>query len=103
MECAYVYYRIDPAQAALAAGRVDALLGAMAEHCGPPPRRMIRCNDPATWMEIFEGIADFKRFEAALNACAETFNCAAFTRGDRHLECFVPANPTTPPVNGPGR
>lgn len=98
MECAYVYYRIDPAQAALAAGRVDALLGAMAEHCGPPPRRLIRCDDPATWMEIFEGIADFKRFEAALNACAETFNCAAFTRGDRHLECFVPANPTTPPV-----
>jgi hypothetical protein len=75
----------------------------MAEHCGPPPRRLIRCDDPATWMEIFEGIADFKRFEAALNACAETFNCAAFTRGDRHLECFVPANPTTPPANGPGR
>jgi hypothetical protein len=103
VKCAYVYYRVDPAQAALAAGRVDALLGAMAEHCGPPPRRLIRCDDPAIWMEIFEGIADFKRFEAALNACAETFNCAAFTRGDRHLECFVPANPTTPPVNGPGR
>jgi hypothetical protein len=54
-------------------------------------------------MEIFEGIADFKRFEAALTACAENFNCAAFTQGDRHLECFVPANPTTPPMNGPGR
>jgi ABC-type amino acid transport substrate-binding protein len=95
VKCAYVYYRIDPAQAALAAGRVDALLAAMAEHCGPPPRRLIRCDDPATWMEIFEGIADFKRFEAALNASAQTFNCAAFTRGDRHLECFVPANAAT--------
>jgi hypothetical protein len=102
VKCAYVYYRIDPAQAALAAGRIDALLGAMAEHCSQPPRRLIRCDDSATWMEIFEGIADFKRFEAALNAGAQTFNCAAFTRGDRHLECFVPASPATSCSAAPG-
>lgn len=89
MKSAYVYYRIDPRQAALAEARVDALLGVMARHCGAPPRRLARCGDPATWMEVYEGIADFERFEAALGAAAEAHDCVAFTLGARHLECFV--------------
>lgn len=91
MKGAYIYYRIDAAQAALAADRIDALLGTMAGHCSRPPQRLIRCDDPTTWMEIYEGIADLAGFEAALNAAAQAFNCAAFTRGERHLECFAPA------------
>jgi len=85
---AYVYYRIDPAQADLAAARIDALLDAMTVHCSRPPRRMSRCDDPETWMEVYEGIADFAAFAAALNAAALPLGCAAFTRGERHLECF---------------
>ncbi|OZA13947.1 MAG: DUF4936 domain-containing protein [Hydrogenophilales bacterium 17-62-8] len=88
MSSAYVYYRIDPAQADLAAARIDALLDAMAAHCRHPPRRMSRCDGPETWMEIYEGIADFAAFAAALNAAALPLGCAAFTRGERHLECF---------------
>jgi len=85
---AYVYYRIDPAQADLAAAWIDALLDAMAVHCRRPPRRMSRCDDPETWMEIYEGIADFAAFAAAQEAAVQAFNCAAFTRNERHLECF---------------
>jgi hypothetical protein len=90
---AYVYYRVDPAQATLATERIDALLGALAGHCRPPPRRLVRCDDPTTWMEIYEGIADFAAFAAALDAAARTIDCAAFTLGERHLECFTQAAP----------
>ena len=93
MKFAYVYYRIDPAQAALAAERIEALLHAMLPHCSTPPRRLRRCEDAETWMEIYEGMADFAAFSAALNAAARTFDCAAFIRGERHLECFCAPEP----------
>ena len=90
MRNAYVYYRIDPAQAALAAARIDALLDLMEEHCSKPPRRLARCDDAATWMEIYEDIADYAAFAAAMDAAVRAVDCAAFTRGQRHLECFSP-------------
>ena len=93
MKCAYVYYRVAPAQAERAAERIDALLATLEGHCRLPPRRLVRCDDSATWMEIYEGIADFAAFDAALNAAARTFDCATFTLGERHLECFTQAAP----------
>jgi len=84
----YVYYRIDPAQATLAATRIDALLVAMASHCQQPPRRLGRCDDPGTWMEIYEGIADFETFSDVLNCAERASNCTEFTAGERHRECF---------------
>jgi hypothetical protein len=92
---AYVYYRIDSEQTALAAARIDALLGAMALHCDTPPRRLSRCDDTTTWMEVYEGIADFAAFATALDAAAQTFDCSTFTRGERHLECFRAPDPAT--------
>jgi hypothetical protein len=91
----YVYYRIDPAQAMLAAARIDALLDTMAAHCATPPRRLQRCDDASTWMEVYEGIVDRTVFVAALDAAVATQGCAAFIQGDRHLECFAEAD-TTP-------
>jgi hypothetical protein len=85
---AYLYYRIDPARADLAASRIDSLLNTMARHCCQPPRRLHGCNDPHMWMEIYEGIADFAAFATALSSAIEAFDCAAFTLGERHLECF---------------
>lgn len=93
MTCAYVYYRVAPAQATQAAERIDALLGTLEGHCRQPPRRLVRCDDSATWMEIYEGIADFAAFVAALDAATRAFDCAAFTLGERHLECFTQAVP----------
>ncbi|HEX5675221.1 MAG TPA: DUF4936 family protein [Azonexus sp.] len=88
MKCAYIYYHIDPEQAGLAAAQVDALLTTLAAHCSQPPRRLNRCDDPTTWLEIYEGIADFAAFASALGEAALDLNCAAFTRDERHLECF---------------
>jgi hypothetical protein len=87
---AYLYYRIDPAQEAMAADRIDALLGEMAGHCARPPRRFCRCDDPVVWMEVYEGIADYAAFSAALDAAVYGFGCAGFIQGERHLECFTP-------------
>ncbi len=95
MTCAFVYYRIDPAQAGLAAARIDALLHTMAGHCSQPPHRLKRCDDPATWMEIYQGIADFAIFTTALNSAVRAFDCATFVQGERHLECF--SEPVTAP------
>jgi hypothetical protein len=88
VKCAYIYYHIDPAQAGLAAAQVDALLATLAAHCSQPPRRLNRCDDPTTWLEIYEGIADFAAFASALGEATLDLNCAAFTRDERHLECF---------------
>lgn len=88
MKSVYVYYRVDPARTELAAARVDALLGSLAAHCSQPPRRLSRCGDAATWMEIYEGIADLAAFAAALEVAVADLGCAAFTVGERHLECF---------------
>ena len=89
MKQAYIYYRIDPEQADLASACIASLLTAMAKHCSQPPRRLIRCDDPSTWMEVYEGIADFPAFSIALKQAALEFDCVAFTDGDRHLECFA--------------
>lgn len=89
MHSVYVYYRIDPAQVELAAKRIDALLQDVAAHCGAPPRRLNRCNDKATWMEVYENVLDFEGFLAALNVAVDSRQCAAFTLGERHLECFT--------------
>jgi hypothetical protein len=93
--CAFVYYRIDPAQASLAAARIDELLITMGGHCSQPPQRLNRCDDPTTWMEIYLGIADFATFTTALSSAAQAFGCAEFVQGERHLECF--SAPVTAP------
>jgi len=86
---AYVYYRVAPARAALAAPRIDALLAALAPHCSTPPRQLVRCEDVTTWMEVYEGIADWPGFEAALHTQLAALGIPELLDGPRHLECFV--------------
>lgn len=94
MRHAYVYYRIDLTQASLASRQADALLLAMAMYCGQHPHRMQRCDDPATWMEIYPDISNFVAFSTALEAAIQTMGYAEFILGERHLECFTaPAIP----------
>lgn len=88
MRAAYIYYRVDPACTDAAAQGVDAVLRAMQAFCGPPPRVMRRCDDPATWMEIYEDIADWPAFLAALERATSQAGIASCLAGDRHLECF---------------
>ncbi|MEW6416290.1 MAG: DUF4936 family protein [Pseudomonadota bacterium] len=94
MSHAYIYYRVDAAQAARAATRVDALLRALAPYCGKQPRRLVRCDDASTWMEIYEDIDDWQAFETALQGRLDALEIAGLLDGPRHLERFVaPADP----------
>ena len=88
MRHVYIYYRIDPIHADEAASRIDALLDAMAVHCARTPRRLSRCDAPATWMEIYEDIANFAMFSAELKRAVEAHGCSDFIQDVRHLECF---------------
>lgn len=102
MKHAYVYYRIDPAQADLAATRIDALLPMLARYCSHPPRLLQRCDDPLMWMEIYEGITDLAAFSHAMDQAVLDSDCAGHTLGKRHLECFsAPDRPyKTPDLPG---
>jgi hypothetical protein len=93
MQDVYVYYRVDEHQLETATARVDALLRALAPHCVRRPRRAARCDDAATWMEIYEGIDDFAAFSATLAERVQALACTAFIRGERHVECFRAAAP----------
>ena len=88
MRHVYVYYRIDPIHADLAAQQVDALLQAMRPHCGSAPRLMKRCDDATTWMETYEGIAQLEAFLTALDETVDTLGLNALIPAARHLECF---------------
>lgn len=92
MQHVYVYYRVDRSQASLAARQIDRLLLAMTPYCGQPPRRLARCDDPSTWMEIYEKIARLEPFLAALQTAVEAYGCNAFICEGRHLECFSDAS-----------
>lgn len=89
MRHAYIYYRVDAAQASAAAERIDSLLRAMTPHCGMPPRRLVRCDDATTWMEVYEDIADWPAFEAALQNGLAALALPELLAGQRHLECFI--------------
>lgn len=62
----YVYYRVVIAETARVRAVLEAVQAALGEDTGVRGR-LLRCSDdPSTWMEIYEGVADPPRFEAAL-------------------------------------
>jgi hypothetical protein len=89
----FVYYRIDPTQAAAAARAVDALLVQLAPYCDTPPRRLARCDEPELWMEVYEGIVDFASFARQLDEAVRVLDCHRFIEGERHLESFCVPQP----------
>ena len=86
----YVYYHVADELVARAETQIDALLASLTPHC-TGARRARRCDDATTWMEVYEGIDTLAPFMAVLDAAVESFDCAEFTRGERHVECFVRA------------
>jgi hypothetical protein len=84
----YIYYRIDPAQLVTAARAVDSLLAALAPYCKSMPRRLARCDEPALWMEIYEGITDIAAFTQHLDTTLRLLHPHQFIVGERHLERF---------------
>ena len=86
----YVYYRVA-ADAAAARATVAVLMSEVETATGVVGRLLVRCDDPATWMEVYEPIEDTKRFSLTLAALVAQHGVAAIAAdGHRHTECFAP-------------
>ena len=94
MTCSYfIYYRAAAAEGELRAA-VGAMQQALAQETGVAGRLMRRADDPATWMEVYEPVADPSRFERSLAAAVAHFAVERLLAADarRHIERFVSAN-----------
>ena len=78
----YVYYRVDPARLGELRVAVERLFRSIERETGVRGRWMHRRDDPATYMEVYEEVADASRFEAILSSEAKSFSCV------RKIECF---------------
>ena len=81
----YVYYKADPSRLTELRAAVEALFDAVEQACGVRGRWMRRRDDPTTYMEVYEGVADEAAFEALLERAGaglgaqrriERFTCA---------------------------
>lgn len=87
----YVWYRIEGDPAAVRRS-VDGVLRDIALQCGVKGRVLVRRDDPRTWMEIYEKVADTAAFEVALQAAVQRHAAASHAEGGRrHVEAFVAA------------
>jgi hypothetical protein len=62
----YVYYRVDPERLDALRVEIKSLLRRIQESTGISGRWMRRRDDPSTYMEVYEGVADDKSFETLL-------------------------------------
>jgi hypothetical protein len=62
----YIYYKLDPARAAALRTEIERFFDLVERECGVRGRWMRRRDDPETYMEVYEGVADERRFEALL-------------------------------------
>jgi hypothetical protein len=64
MPCSYyIYYRVDPAQAAASESRIRELLEGLRKATGIGGRLMKKRDEPNLWMEVYENVADQAKFE----------------------------------------
>ena len=85
----YVWYRV-PAAAVEARRAISALQDDLAASTGIRGRVLIRRDDPATWMEIYENVTVPAQFELALAAAVERHRATAFAQDRaRHTETFI--------------
>jgi hypothetical protein len=62
----YVYYKIDPDRAAQLRSQVEELFELVERQFHVRGRWMRRRDDPSTYMEVYEGVADEPAFEALM-------------------------------------
>ena len=87
----YIYYRVAPSAAARARKVVDAVQSALRADTGIRGRLLRRDDDPSTWMEVYETVADPLRFEAALDRllAQHGFDACVAPDARRHTERFI--------------
>ena len=88
----YIYYRVALERADEARRVVAAIQDEVLKHTGVRGRLLRRRDDPATWMEIYDDVADEKAFVASLSAAVERqgFQRLIVPGSSRIAEIFVP-------------
>jgi len=79
----YVYYRVDPARLGELRVAIERLFRSIERETGVRGRWMHRRDDPTTYMEVYEGVAEDKAFEELLEREAAGLGLA------RRVERFV--------------
>ena len=86
----YVYYRVT-ADTAESRALIEALMVEVEARTGIAGRLLARCEDPSTWMEVYEGVVDAAAFLSALDGCVRTNGAASVAiDGRRTIERFCP-------------
>lgn len=87
----YIYYRVDPARAAVAEARVRELQTALDCRTGVAGRLLKKRGEPHLWMEVYEEVEDPARFEETLAQLVEEKGLRALLApgAERRVECFV--------------
>jgi hypothetical protein len=79
----YVYYRVDAARLATVRKEIERMFAAIEQACGVRGRWMRRRDEAATYMEVYESVADEPAFEALLARESAALGL------ERHVERFV--------------
>ncbi|TAK44983.1 MAG: DUF4936 family protein [Betaproteobacteria bacterium] len=79
----YVYYRVDPVRLEELRAAIARLLALIERDTGVRGRWMRRRDEATTFMEVYEGVADERAFEALLERESATLGL------ERHVERFV--------------
>lgn len=85
----YVYYKIAPEQLGVVRSRVTALFEEIERQTRIRGRWMRRRDDPATYMEVFEGVKDEAAFEALLER--EGAKLGISRKVERFISAEIPA------------
>jgi hypothetical protein len=90
----FVYYKVDPARLGELRLAVQTLFQALQRECGVRARWLRRRDDPATYMEVYEGVADAVEFERLLALASERHGVSGCLAAGsvRRAEIFVAAD-----------
>lgn len=79
----YIYYRVAPARVPALRAQIERVFAAVERETGVRGRWMRRRDQPGTYMEVYEDVADAQEFEALLAREAAALGL------ERHVERFV--------------
>jgi IMP cyclohydrolase len=79
----YVYYRVETGRLPALRAEVERLFGVVERATGVRGRWLRRRDEPGTYMEVYEDVADDAAFEALLEREAAALGL------ERHVERFV--------------
>jgi hypothetical protein len=86
----YIYYRVNPADAAGCEARVLQLITTVKQSTGVSGRLLKKRSDPLLWMEVYESVRDDAKFELELQQATSQLKIADCLQegSTRRAECF---------------